>query len=146
MCELFRVVKSLPKHYVHHFIDRVWLGKAYPKVHRKMDRPFLFFGKQHRELFHDFPTAYFIAREEYPEDPRAIQSAYLHIYYDELCTWDPEYGKYLEKLAKLDRQKRKASKKKRKKRKPKKKKEDAWESFLRFMEFYARVKSRRSHD
>ena len=107
-----------------------------------MDRPFKYLGKHHRELFHDFPTAYFIARKEYPKDPRAVWAAYLHIHYDELCTWDPEYRKDLEKLAKLDKQKRK---KKKKKKNKVKKKDSEWEAFLRFMKFYARIRKSKRH-
>jgi len=58
-------------------------------------------------------------------------------------TADPEYRKFLEKLARLDKQKRKVSKRKSKKRKPKKKKEEDLGSLIRFLEFLLRLKSMR---
>jgi len=95
-------------------------------------------------LFHDLPTAYYIASKLYPNDPKALTSAELHLYFDEICSADPEYRRYLENLAELNKQERKSSKKKRKKRKPKKKKkEDDLDSLIRFLEFLSRLKSMR---
>jgi len=136
-------VIALPKHEGHNFIDRVCLGRSFPRLHRALDKPVFFLGKYHRELFHDLTTAYFIAHQTYPNDPRAVESARLHIYYDEFCSRDPEYRRYLEKMAKSDKQRRKAN---RSKRRRKKKKDDDFESLIRFIKFVLRLKSGRFHD
>lgn len=76
-----------------------------------MDRPAKYFGSTHRVLFHDETWACAIAKY-YPNDPNAIIAALYHLLYDDLCSKDPNYKKYLEKLAQL-------SEKKKKKKKPK---------------------------
>jgi hypothetical protein len=45
----------LPSHRVHRFIDRVFLGRAYPHVHIWMDEPAwtTSLGSRHRILRHD---------------------------------------------------------------------------------------------
>jgi hypothetical protein len=45
----------LPRHRVHRFIDRVFLGRAYPHVHVWMDEPAwtTSLGSRHRVLRHD---------------------------------------------------------------------------------------------
>ena len=70
-----------------------------------------------------------------------LRARILHIHYDEPCSWDPQYERYLEQMAKIDKQKRKA---RMSKRKGKRKKED--ESFIRLVEFVSRLKSRRFRD
>lgn len=109
------VVSALPGWRVHTFIDKFYLGKAYPKIHRRIDRPYKYFGRGHRILFHDHASAYCIARDSYPDDPNAVWSAYHHIRIDDLCSKDPEYKKLLEKLEAH------SPKKKRKKLTPKRK-------------------------
>jgi hypothetical protein len=133
------VVNYWPSLAVHNYIDRIHFGRAFPRLHRRLDKPVFYLGRRHRELFHDLATACFIARKTYPDDPKAPYSAMLHIHYDALCSWDPVYKKYLEHLAKLDKQRRKAST-----RKIKKKKDD-FESLIRLMKFLSRLKSRRYH-
>jgi hypothetical protein len=103
------LVRALPDLLVHEFIDWVLFGKVYRKVHRKMDEPFKYLGRSHRVLFHDYASAYFIAKKFYPDDPNAVLAAYYHIYYDELCSENPEYKKTLEIheiLTRKDRKKR----------------------------------------
>jgi hypothetical protein len=115
----------MPGWRVHKYVDVVFFGKSYSKIHRKMDEPVLFLGKRHRVLFHDAPAAALIAKQSYPDDPHAIEAAYLHILTDQLCTADLAYKKFLTTLALLNRPK--------KRRKMKKTKEKEDPLFKRFM-------------
>jgi len=71
-----------------------------------MDEPVLFLGRHHRVLFHDAAAAVLIATQCYPDDPAAIEAAYLHILTDELCSADSNYKKSLTALALLNRPKK----------------------------------------
>jgi len=104
----------LPSWRIHSFIDKMLFGKSYWKIHRKMDEPFKYFGRGHRVLFHDPVTACAIAENYYPGDPNAVLSALFHIQCDELCSADPEYRKFLERMEILSHKKRKRRKGKRK--------------------------------
>ena len=92
----------MPSLRVHCYIDRRYFGRAYPKLHRAIDKPFSVLGRGHRVLYHDYFTAYYIARRKYPGDPCAVKAAALHIEYDNICTRDPNYRRLLENLAKKD--------------------------------------------
>lgn len=72
-----------------------------------MDAPVVYLGKSHRVLFHDPLTASVIAQECYPNDPDAVAAANLHIFLDNLCSGDPLFKKYLEKMEILNRKKKK---------------------------------------
>ena len=102
----------MPSHRAHSYIDRIYLGKAYRKVHREMDWPYKIVGKDHRRYFHDIPNAWIIAEEEYPGDENAVASALLHIQYDKICSSNPYFKQQLEAAAWLDSRKRKRRKKK----------------------------------
>jgi hypothetical protein len=104
----------MPGWRVHRYLDVVFFGKSYSKIHRKMDDPCIFLGRRHRVLFHDPAAAVVIAQECYPGDPDAVEAAYLHILTDEFCTGDPYYKKDLEILALLNRPKKRTSRKRRK--------------------------------
>jgi hypothetical protein len=106
----------MPSHRVHRFMDKLYFGKEYPMVHRHMDEPYKYFKKNHRILFHNYASAYVIARHYYP-DSNAVWSGYMHIRTDELCSANPNYKKLLQDLEVLSRQKKKTlpSRKKRKK-------------------------------
>jgi hypothetical protein len=132
----------LPKLYVHEYIDRIFLGKTYGKLHRQIDKPVFYMGYRHRELFHDVISTCFIASKVYPNDEKAITSAQLHIHYDELCSSDPYYRKHLEKMAKLDKQRRTQNQRKKKNsgEKTKKSKGDDQEPLLRLIEIVVNLK------
>ena len=117
----------MPGPRVHGYVDRKLFGKAYWKVHFRMDLPWRWLGRNHRVLFHDFPTAVAIAREYYPNDYNAQRAALLHIHLDTLCTQDPVFKKQLELLADADIRRRRKGKKKRRKSS----KEDAFLWWLR---------------
>lgn len=103
--------RVLPGPVAHDFIDRLYFGKSYPKIHRAMDKPAKYFGRGHRVLFHDETWAYAIASRYYPNDFNAVIAAQFHLIFDDLCSKDPEYKKYLEKLAEISKKKRKKKKK-----------------------------------
>ena len=96
----------MPGWRVHVFMDKVFFGRSYRKIHEKMDAPTVFLGRGHRVLFHDPITASMIANECYPNDPEAVASANLHIALDKLCTANPAYKKYLEDMERMHRKKR----------------------------------------
>ena len=48
----------MPSHRTHRMIDRLFLGKEYPHVHRWMDRPCKWLGPKHRVLRHSFEEAF----------------------------------------------------------------------------------------
>ncbi len=102
----------MPSHRVHVFFDRECFGKAYWKIHRKMDEPYLIFGKRHRELFHDAVSAFAIADFCYPYDPNARAAALFHIELDELCSANSEFKMQLQILATQDAEKRRRARKK----------------------------------
>lgn len=97
----------LPGLKVHRFIDITFFGKSYYKIHREIDYPVKFLGRGHRILNHDPISAYFIAKRNYPQDPAAILAANYHLIYDDICSRNPEYKKFLERLAELNSKKRK---------------------------------------
>jgi hypothetical protein len=90
----------LPGLSVHSYIDRLFFGKSYWRIHRRMDGPVATLGKNHRILYHDPPTACAIARSLYPSDPIAERAAVYHIIVDHLCSQNPSLKRSLERLAK----------------------------------------------
>ncbi len=107
----------MPSWRVHRYVDKLFLEKSYYKVHEKIDEPFKYLGKNHRILFHDLASCYIIARQCYPNDPNADWAAFFHVYFDNLCTEDPEYRRFLESMELLSRGKKKKPAKKTRKRK-----------------------------
>jgi hypothetical protein len=43
---------TVPKHKIHRYIDRFFLGKEFPHVHRWIDEPYKYLGRKHRILRH----------------------------------------------------------------------------------------------
>ena len=89
----------MPNHQVHAYMDRLYFGKVYWRVHYQLDWPVHYVKGNHRAYFHDFPSVFAIARKEYPGDPNAISSGLLHLQVDETCTLNPAYRKHLEFLS-----------------------------------------------
>ena len=108
----------MPSHKVHAYVDRLYFGKVYWKMHLDMDWPVYFVKKNHRIYFHDMTAVNLIALKRYPGDPNAVQSGWLHIQVDWACTNNPAYGAQLELLADQDIKERKREKRKRPKSKP----------------------------
>ena len=101
-----------PSHTVHTYLDRLYFGKAYWKVHRYIDSAWLVCRRGHRRYWHDWISAQAIASEAYPRDENAVWAAWLHIQTDNACTADPYLRELLEMCAKADAKKRKRQKKK----------------------------------
>ena len=89
----------MPEHFLHRFVDKVLFGRAYTRVHKGMDMPWLFLGRNHRVLFHDPLICTVIAQHEYPGDNQAILSAYVHIALDLFCSGSPFFKIQLKALA-----------------------------------------------
>ena len=105
----------MPSHLIHFYVDRLFFGKVYYRIHRQMDSAYQYFGGAHRVFWHDPISAYAIAANEYPGDRNAISSALLHIQIDQECSADPVFHRQLNFLAEEDAQKRKHNKKRKKK-------------------------------
>ncbi len=90
----------IPGHQVHAFMDRVFFGKSYWKLHDLIDMYYLVYRCWHRRFFHDGPSTILIAKNEYPYDPIAVEAACLHVLLDEMCSQNPELKKWLKKTAK----------------------------------------------
>ena len=119
----------MPSHKVHAYLDRMYFGKVYWKVHRAMDWPAFYVKRDHRIYFHDVPSVYLIAKQYYPGDPNAIDSGLLHLKIDYDCTMNPDNRAQLEFFAELDGKKRKKQKTRGRQPIPKEFKEQ--EEFLR---------------
>ena len=126
----------MPSHLVHAYLDRLYFGRAYWKVHRLIDSAYPFFGGQHRFFWHDEQSAFVIAMYCYPNDENAIYSALLHIQIDMICSANPLLRRQLELLAEVDAKKRRKGRKK--------KKEDplplGLENFLKDLEKMVRIR------
>ena len=101
----------MPSHRIHFYINRLYFGRIYPRIHKTMDKPVKYYGRGHRILFHTDIWAIYIAQKEYPGDLDAEKSALLHLEYDRICSRDPEYREFLENLAKRGVKQRKKLKK-----------------------------------
>lgn len=95
---------------VHTFIDELFLGKSYPKIHREMDRPFKRLGRRHRSMYHDLASAIAIAQRLHPGDPNAVRAALYHIYFDDMCSKNPEFRETLEIMVRLNSMKKRRKK------------------------------------
>jgi hypothetical protein len=109
----------MPGHIVHAYVDQKIFGKAYWKIHRYMDLPVLWLGKDHRRLYHDYLSATIFARTLYPGDRNAEEAAMAHILLDQLCSANKAWAVQLKYLAYADRRRRKARRENRtRKRRP----------------------------
>lgn len=77
----------MPGHRLHRLVDRLFLGREYPLVHRLADYPYRLLGPRHRILFHNerihpLLTAVLLG------DIDAGISHYLHIRLDKLWSRD----------------------------------------------------------
>ena len=91
-------------------MDRLTFGRSYGKLHREIDKPYVFLGRKHRQLFHDVFSTVEIAKRIYPDGPIAQEAAALHVHLDILCSENPEFHRQLKRLADEDaRNRRRAS-------------------------------------
>lgn len=77
----------MPSHRVHRRIDKVFLGREYPEVHRWMDKPYTVLGRRHRILRHDPLSILYLALI----NPRYGASALLHVLADYSYTTMKKY-------------------------------------------------------
>jgi len=75
-----------------------------------MDWPYRICGREHRRYFHDPASAAVVVRKCYPGEPDTLEVAYLHILLDQLCSDDPVFKTFLQKLALLDKRTRRRRK------------------------------------
>jgi len=75
---------------VHVYLDRLFFGESYWKLHGEMYKPFKVLGRGPRILFHDLAWAYIIASRLYPGDSNAVLTAQYHIIFDEICSRNPQ--------------------------------------------------------
>jgi len=68
----------MPDHRTHRRIDKAFLGKEYPDVHKWMDEPYKWLGPRHRILRHD-PFSILL---KYRNDPNRLTAALLHLLAD----------------------------------------------------------------
>ena len=85
----------MPEHEIHLYVDWVLFGRTFPRVHKKIDEPIKFLGFRHREWFHDYPSAGYIARREHPFCPYAECVGFAHVWTDNECTRKPRLLKLL---------------------------------------------------
>lgn len=79
----------MPLNKTHSSIDRNLLGRSYNPVHRTMDRPSQWLGKNHRVLYHDPLSVAIIATFYYPFNAKAILSGLVHLVTDWICKFQP---------------------------------------------------------
>ena len=103
--------RRMPGWRVHRFLDRMFYGKAYSKIHSKMDSAVVILGKRHRILFHNPLWVCAIAEEAYPGDPNAVASGNMHILADQTCSAYPDFKKMLENMEMADRKNRRKRRK-----------------------------------
>ena len=70
----------MPSHKRHLEVDKKYLGKPYPLVHKYLDLPYLLLGPRHRVLRHDFDTCLKVLLMF---GKKAFLSSLLHIMLDE---------------------------------------------------------------
>ena len=104
----------MPSHLVHAYLDRLFFGKVYWKVHRLMDSAYPYFRGRHRIFWHDFQSAVAIAVDSYPNDQNAICSALLHIQTDNACSANPLLHEQLKIAAKAEAKIRRKRRKRKK--------------------------------
>ena len=106
----------MPSHRAHRYLDLTLLGKSYYKLHRAIDAPYVYLGRGHRVLFHDY-TAYAIAADLYPGDQNALWAAWCHLAMDDMCSRHPYIKENLEKMAKFHAKRLRGKRKRKRKSK-----------------------------
>lgn len=74
----------MPSRRFHEKIDRFFLGKSFPHIHKALDLPHIILGERHRILFHDPISA--VAIGFILGGQQGAQSALLHTVVDRIFT------------------------------------------------------------
>ena len=117
----------MPGRRVHKFVSRLLLGKSYNVVHREIDRPYLVFGRKHRQLYHTPLEAFYVGSSA-SLDPGAGVAGVLHVWADRRCSkekWFKDSLKFMERQDRLWRKQMELQKK------HDKRMQKSWERFLR---------------
>jgi hypothetical protein len=85
----------MPSHKLHKYVDKLMFGKAYPEVHKALDKPCFWLGKKHRILFHD-PLSAMILAYKASNDSYGWLSGYMHTWLDKKCSKDKMFKAFLE--------------------------------------------------
>jgi len=73
----------MPDLKTHLAIDRLFLGKEFPEIHKTKDYPSRWMGSSHRRVLHDSTSNWVLALVLYPDDRLdAYASAQLHDHID----------------------------------------------------------------
>ena len=89
----------MPPHRVHCFMDRMFFNRSYWRLHKIIDRPYVFLRRGHRRYFHDLPSALAIAQNYFPGDSNAQWAAWMHLELDFLCSENPDLLRMLKVMA-----------------------------------------------
>jgi len=73
----------MPSHQVHEHLDELLLGQRYAWVHKWMDAPWKYYGRDHRRVRHDFPETPLTIYSVSGGNDKAMVAAALHIMLDE---------------------------------------------------------------
>lgn len=91
----------MPKHKIHKYADKLLFNKCFPKVHRAIDLPYIFYGRSHRRYFHTYKEGYCIGYIASGEAKGAL-SGLLHVWLDEQCSRDKDFKLWLNWAAEED--------------------------------------------
>ena len=92
---------AMPKHKTHRYFTRLLLGKSYGRVHRQIDLPYLWLGRQHRALFHTYHDAFCVGYLLSGEWRGGMAGLY-HVWLDRKCSEDRRFKKFMDWAARED--------------------------------------------
>jgi hypothetical protein len=88
----------MPKHKIHRYIDKLFLGREFPHVHKWMDEPYKSLGPKHRILRHT-PQEIIL---KFGFSDEAL-SGLLHIYADKKSKEINKLFKFFEEIERIIR-------------------------------------------
>jgi hypothetical protein len=91
----------MPKHKTHKYFARLLLGKAYSKVDKQIDLPYVWLGRKHRALFHTYYEAFCVGYITSGEWKGALAGVY-HVWLDRKCSEDPRFKKFMDWMSRED--------------------------------------------
>jgi hypothetical protein len=91
----------MPKHKTHKYFARLLLGKAYSKVDKQIDLPYVWLGRKHRKLFHTYYEAFCVGYINSGEWKGALAGIY-HVWLDRKCSEDLRFKKFMDLMSRED--------------------------------------------